>query len=49
MRIKPKQLIHLLMYLIDNNILQLRNIRFLNHGYGYVNEEGEQEIVEVVG
>lgn len=49
MRIEPKQLGHLLMDLINDNILQLRHVSFLDHCYCHVDQEGEQEVVEIVG
>lgn len=48
-RVEFQELIHFRVYLLHDNILQLRHVGFFDHGDGHVDQEGEQKIIQIVG
>ncbi len=47
--IKPVEFLAFLNYLIDEHILQLENVYFLDNGYSDVDQHTKQKIVKIIG
>lgn len=47
--IEPLQLLDFHLNLLDDDVLQLGDVGFLDHVDGHIDEERKQEVIEVVG